>query len=111
MGRLVVVSNRVANWRKAAAAGGLAVALGEALAVNGGLWFGWSSTVVEGSAPGEGDVHTQHAGNVTLNTLDLSRDDHESYYLGYGNGVLRLVLITDWIWLILTLATLVAISA
>ena len=88
MSRLVVVSNRVADPRKAAAAGGLAVALGEALAVNGGLWFGWSGTVVEGGAPGEGDVHTQHAGNVSLSTLDLCRDDHDSYYLGYSNGVL-----------------------
>ena len=92
MSRLVVVSNRVADPRKAAAAGGLAVTLGEALAVSGGLWFGWSVTFVEGGATGEGEVHTQHAGNVTLTTLDLCRDDHDSYYLGYSNGVLWPVL-------------------
>ncbi len=39
MPRLVVVSNRVADPRKPAA-GGLAVALGEALQATGGLWFG-----------------------------------------------------------------------
>ncbi|MDO8388595.1 MAG: trehalose-6-phosphate synthase [Polaromonas sp.] len=86
--RLVVVSNRVADPRKASAAGGLAVALGDALSANGGLWFGWSGTVVEGGTPGEGEMHTQQAGNVTLATVDLCREDHDSYYLGYSNGVL-----------------------
>ena len=88
MARLVVVSNRVADPRKSAAAGGLAVALGDALSANGGLWFGWSGTIVEGGTPGEGEVHTQQAGNVTLTTVDLCREDHDSYYLGYSNGVL-----------------------
>ncbi|MFC5520539.1 alpha,alpha-trehalose-phosphate synthase (UDP-forming) [Polaromonas jejuensis] len=88
MSRLVVVSNRVADPRKAAAAGGLAVALGDALNATGGLWFGWSGTVVEGGAPGEGELHVQQAGNVTLATVDLSAEDHAGYYLGYSNGVL-----------------------
>ncbi|MEO5661378.1 MAG: trehalose-6-phosphate synthase, partial [Polaromonas sp.] len=88
MNRLIVVSNRVADPRKSAAAGGLAVALGDALSANGGLWFGWSGTIVEDGTPGEGEVHTQHAGNVTLTTVDLCREDHDSYYLGYSNGVL-----------------------
>jgi trehalose 6-phosphate synthase len=87
MSRLVVVSNRVADPRKTAA-GGLAVALGDALSANGGVWFGWSGTVVEGGTPGEGEMHTQQAGNVTLSTVDLCREDHDSYYLGYSNGVL-----------------------
>ena len=87
MSRLVVVSNRVADPRKTAA-GGLAVALGEALSAKGGLWFGWSGTIVEGGTPGEGDVRTQQAGNVTLSTVDLCQEDHDSYYLGYSNGVL-----------------------
>ncbi len=86
-GRLVVISNRVADPRKAAA-GGLAVALGEALNQTGGLWFGWSGTIVEGGTPGEGELHTQQAGSVTLATVDLCREDHDSYYLGYSNGVL-----------------------
>ena len=88
MSRLVVVSNRVADPRKSASAGGLAVALGDALSANGGLWFGWSGTIVEDGTPGEGKMHTQHAGNVTLTTVDLCREDHDSYYLGYSNGVL-----------------------
>jgi trehalose 6-phosphate synthase len=87
MSRLVVVSNRVADPRKAAA-GGLAVALGDALSVNGGLWFGWSGTIVENGTPGEGDTHSQQAGKVTLTTVDLCREDYDSYYLGYSNAVL-----------------------
>ena len=88
MSRLVVVSNRIADPRKSAGAGGLAVALGDALSANGGLWFGWSGTVVENGTPGEGEMHTHHSGNVTLTTVDLCKEDHDSYYLGYSNGVL-----------------------
>ena len=87
MSRLVVVSNRVADPRKAAA-GGLAVALGEALNMTGGMWFGWSGKTIEGGAPGEGALHTHHAGHVTLATIDLCAEDHAGYYLGYSNGVL-----------------------
>jgi trehalose 6-phosphate synthase len=90
MGRLIVVSNRVADPRKTAA-GGLAVALADVLNNTGGVWFGWSGKVVEaaeGGHPGEGELHTQQAGSVKLVTVDLSREDHDSYYLGYSNGVL-----------------------
>ena len=87
MSRLVVISNRVADPRKPAA-GGLAVALGEALNQTGGLWFGWSGTVVEDGTPGEGDLHTRSAGAVTLATVDLCREDHDTYYQGYSNSVL-----------------------
>jgi trehalose 6-phosphate synthase len=90
MARLVVVSNRLADPRKTAS-GGLAVALGEVLNNTGGLWFGWSGKVVEaadGGRPGEGETHTHQAGAVKLVTVDLSREDHDSYYLGYSNGVL-----------------------
>ena len=87
MSRLVVVSNRVADPRKPAA-GGLAVALGESLQQTGGLWFGWSGTIVEDGPTGEGEMHTQQAGKVTLATIDLCREDHDSYYLGYSNNVL-----------------------
>ncbi len=87
MGRLVVVSNRIADPRKTAS-GGLAVALGQALEATGGLWFGWSGKVIEGGTPGEGELRVQQAGKVQLATVDLSKEDHDSYYLGYSNGVL-----------------------
>jgi trehalose 6-phosphate synthase len=50
MSRLVVVSNRVADPRKAAA-GGLAVALGDSLNATGGLWFGWSGKSPKAAQP------------------------------------------------------------
>ncbi len=89
--RLVVVSNRIADPRKTAA-GGLAVALGQALEASGGLWFGWSGRVTENGTPGQGELNRQQAGAVQLVTLDLSRQDHDSYYLNYSSGVLWPVL-------------------
>ncbi|KAF1046820.1 alpha,alpha-trehalose-phosphate synthase (UDP-forming) [Xylophilus sp.] len=91
MSRLVVVSNRLADPRKAAA-GGLAVALAETLNETGGLWFGWSGEIAEDGAPGEGELHRHQAGRVTLASVDLSREDYASYYEGYSNGVLWPVL-------------------
>src|SRR3954463_12822395 len=90
MGRLVARPNPIADPRKTAA-GGLAVALAEVLNNTGGLWFGWSGQGVEGAqggARGEGEVHTHQAGPVKLVTVDLSREDHDAFYLGYSNGVL-----------------------
>src|SRR5439155_15766726 len=69
-------------------AGVLAVAMAEVLSSTGGMWFGWSGKVEEKGTPGEGAVHSQQAGRVKLVTVDLSRADHDSYYLGYSNGVL-----------------------
>lgn len=88
MGRLVVVSNRVADPRKTAA-GGLAVALGDALAASGGLWFGWSGQVLQsGESGADAPPQLQRAGVTTLATVDLTQADYDSYYLGYANGVL-----------------------
>jgi trehalose 6-phosphate synthase len=87
MPRLVVVSNRLADPRKPGA-GGLAVALGDALAASGGLWFGWSGQLCMPGSEGERRPKLQRAGPVTLATIDLSPEDHAAYYLGYANGVL-----------------------
>ena len=89
MSRLVVVSNRIADPRKAAA-GGLAVAVKETLQRTGGLWFGWSGKVRDTpeTSPEHSDVQVQTASNITLATVDLNQHDYETYYLGYANGVL-----------------------
>ena len=47
MSRLVVVSNRVGPLKDTGRAGGLAVALVDALTETGGLWFGWSGEISE----------------------------------------------------------------
>jgi len=86
-GRLVVVSNRVGDPRKPAA-GGLAVALGDALAASGGMWFGWSGKILEDGVASDGELHEQRSGSVRLVTIDLSRADHDAYYAGYSNQAL-----------------------
>lgn len=88
MPRLVIVSNRVADPRKLAA-GGLAVALGDALNASGGLWFGWSGRILEpGNEAKSSKVRQQTAGSVKLATIDLTQREHDDYYLGYANRVL-----------------------
>jgi len=86
-GRLVVVSNRVPlpSSSGAPAAGGLAVALGSALKVRGGLWFGWSGKTSE-----ECDTGLQYRsnGSVTYAVCDLSCRDIAQYYSGFANRAL-----------------------
>jgi trehalose 6-phosphate synthase len=85
MGRLIVISNRVA-LPKESRAGGLASALAGALAERGGLWIGWSGRVVEdGSARA---FRTERAGNIEYALLDLTRQEYERYYLGFANRTL-----------------------
>ncbi|GAB5469788.1 MAG: trehalose-6-phosphate synthase [Rhodospirillales bacterium] len=85
MSRLVVVSNRVALPSKQGTSGGLAVALGEALAEAGGVWFGWSGKVVEGE-PGAPSTYSRDG--VRYVTADISQQDHEEFYLGFANSVI-----------------------
>ncbi|NGY05107.1 alpha,alpha-trehalose-phosphate synthase (UDP-forming) [Solimonas terrae] len=85
MSRLVAVSNRVGSLRGATRAGGLAVALAEALQTRRGLWFGWSGEVVEQSAD---QVRRQTAGGVTRATVDLTTVEHDDYYNGFANACL-----------------------
>ena len=89
MKRVVVVSNRVMELRKAAQAGGVAVAVADLLKTRPGLWFGWSGKI-------EGDAEiaaaepkiVRSAGNRMLATVPLSEDEHRDHYLGYSNSVL-----------------------
>jgi trehalose 6-phosphate synthase len=85
--RLVIVSNRVSIPERSekAAAGGLAVALREALEKQGGLWFGWSGAINEGTSH---PVKTIQRGKVTYAVTDLSEAERQSYYLGFSNRAL-----------------------
>ncbi|MEN3974040.1 alpha,alpha-trehalose-phosphate synthase (UDP-forming) [Emcibacter sp. SYSU 3D8] len=86
MSRLVCVSNRVAQPGKSPSrAGGLAVALREAMKERGGLWFGWSGDVTK-SAPAEPRI--RHSGGITYATIDLTEEDHRDFYEDFSNGVL-----------------------
>jgi trehalose 6-phosphate synthase len=89
MGRLVVVSNRVALPGENRA-GGLAVALQAALEDRarqrrGGLWFGWSGKIDPNRS---GRLREEHADGITYATIDLSRRDHADYYNGFANRTL-----------------------
>jgi len=81
-----MVSNRLlAPRERMSRAGGLAIALREALQRQGGVWFGWSGEVVD--AP-SASARTTTAGRITYATLDLSPDDYDAYYIGYANSTL-----------------------
>ncbi len=85
MGRLIVVSNRVA-LPKETRAGGLASALSGALAERGGLWVGWSGNVVGDDRARS--LRTDRAGTIEYALLDLTRSEYEHYYLGFANRTL-----------------------
>ncbi|MEM9054257.1 MAG: trehalose-6-phosphate synthase [Pseudomonadota bacterium] len=88
MGRLVVISNRVAVPKArgvAGAQGGLAGALNSALKERGGVWFGWSGQESEDRT---GNINMHRADGVTTATIDLSARDVDEYYNGYANSTL-----------------------
>jgi trehalose 6-phosphate synthase len=83
--RLVVVSNRVPPPReRGQMAGGLAVALREAVGGREALWFGWSGgNHNPGAAP-----RITRVGRMTFATIDLPAVDFAGYYRGFSNGML-----------------------
>ena len=85
MGRLVVVSNRVAAAEDAARAGGLSVALRAALRAGPALWFGWSG---ERTPKFTGELNTHRVDDIDVVTIDLEDADFDAYYNGYANATL-----------------------
>jgi trehalose 6-phosphate synthase len=83
-GRLIIASNRIAT-PGAPRAGGLAVALADALAERGGVWFGWSGETLERETRG---VRLFAEDNVDFALADLTQAEYEGYYLGYANRAL-----------------------
>jgi trehalose 6-phosphate synthase len=85
--RLVIVSNRVAIPRgRNQAAGGLAVALNDAIRRRECLWFGWSGSVAPNdTVPAPRIVQ---ADRCTYATVDLAESDYRGYYRGFANGMM-----------------------
>ena len=84
-GRLIIASNRIAA-PGAPRAGGLAVALADALAERGGgVWFGWSGEVLERETRG---VRLFAENNIDFALADLTQAEYDGYYLGYANRAL-----------------------
>lgn len=80
MPRLVVLSNRVPRPGRATQAGGLSVALADAVRP-GSLWIGWSGRVGDGTTP---LIHDEHG--VTYAVFDLTEAEHRGYYSGFSNN-------------------------
>ncbi|WP_321914894.1 MULTISPECIES: alpha,alpha-trehalose-phosphate synthase (UDP-forming) [unclassified Paraburkholderia] len=88
MGRLIVVSNRVATPTETkGSAGGLAVGVFGALKDAGGVWFGWSGDVVSETVANAGPTLVED-GPVTFATVGLTRKDYDQYYRGFSNATL-----------------------
>ncbi|URN97778.1 alpha,alpha-trehalose-phosphate synthase [Leclercia adecarboxylata] len=85
MGRLIVVSNRIAPPDdKKASAGGLAVGVLGALKSTGGLWFGWSGEIGDEDKP----LKKVTRGNITWASFNLSEQNYDEYYSQFSNAVL-----------------------
>lgn len=90
MSRLVVVSNRVGPLKDTGRAGGLAVALVDALTKSGGIWFGWSGDISDEGTFGAFKTHTSKS--VKMIQLDMTQSDYDDFYAGYANRTLWPVL-------------------
>src|SRR3546814_17282424 len=82
MSRLVAVSNRVGSLRGTTRAGGLAVALAEALQTRHGLWFGWSGEVTETKGA---QVKPQTTARVARPAVSLTPGAQQHNYNGLAN--------------------------
>ena len=83
--RTVIVSNRVPSpTDKGATAGGLAVALADAV-TPGTVWFGWSGKRSERTSTA---ANISVSDDVTYATIDIAESDYQKFYNGFSNGAL-----------------------
>lgn len=82
MSRLVILSNRVPQAARGAQAGGLAVALAEAVRP-GSLWIGWSGRIGGGT-----ELAIQAERGMSCAVFDLTEAEHRGYYTGFSNNTL-----------------------
>ena len=87
MSKLIVLSNRVSlpNPDKATA-GGLAVALQDALNDIGGVWLGWNGEQVENQTDTHFNEIEYHG--VEYLTCPLTPEQYQKYYCGFANNTL-----------------------
>lgn len=83
MGRLIIASNRVSLPNGQAQAGGLAVALQDALKENGGVWCGWSGNIREYPK-----TSRRSHDDVDYVTLDYTQQEYDDFYVGFSNSTL-----------------------
>jgi trehalose 6-phosphate synthase len=80
-----MVSNRVIDFGAASQAGGVSVAIYDALARHSGFWFGWNGQVDDSETP---ETVVAEADGYTTVTMPMTAADYNDYYLGYSNSVL-----------------------
>jgi trehalose 6-phosphate synthase len=86
LARLVIVSNRVPAAReRSQPAGGLTVALKDAILRRETLWFGWSGHLTSGQTAFEPSIRP---GRPTFATIDLPQEAFRSFYEGFSNSTL-----------------------
>jgi trehalose 6-phosphate synthase len=83
MGRLFAVSNRTAA-EPTARAGGLAVAVWDALAATGGSWVGWSGRIAEADP----EIRRVDDEGIDFILVDLTAEEHAGFYLSFANRTL-----------------------
>jgi len=66
-------------------AGGLSVAVEDALSEVGGIWFGWSGKVESARSS---QVNEVTKGRITYVTMSLQRKDYDQFYKGFANSTL-----------------------
>ncbi|WP_455815998.1 alpha,alpha-trehalose-phosphate synthase [Pseudomonas cerasi] len=88
MGRLVVVSNRIAipDGSKASA-GGLTVGIVDALKTTGGVWYGWNGEINE-IGEDDDELNMLEQDGITYASFGLNQNDYDLYYLQFSNAVL-----------------------
>ncbi len=84
--RLVVISNRVADFTAKFQTGGLAVSLADVLKASHGLWFGWSGETSTDALGNKPNVET--VSGLSVATIHLTPEEADGYYYGYANRCL-----------------------
>lgn len=86
MSRLIVLSNRVSLPNSQQTAGGLAVALNDALQDQGGIWLGWNGEQIQGGQlPEFGEQQQQQ---VLYLTTPMTETEYQGFYSGFANNTL-----------------------
>ena len=86
MSRLIVVSNRVSLPQSQQSAGGLAVALNDALQDQGGIWLGWNGEQIQDHE--SLGFHQQQHQQVLYVTTPMTHTEYQGFYSGFANNTL-----------------------
>ncbi|MBK0064112.1 MULTISPECIES: trehalose-6-phosphate synthase [unclassified Acinetobacter] len=87
MSRLIILSNRVSLPQTGkCVAGGLAVAMQDALSKVGGVWVGWNGEKIENQVNQRFDI--LYKSKITYMTCPLTQKQYQDYYCGFSNNTL-----------------------